>query len=89
MQPNKGEQPVPNLSGADTGVGQSLQCSDELGRILFSLASVGSRLCSIFHRKLVPSEPMPLNLAFLQLISQSAVGEVSSALDLMYSIEPF
>ena len=51
-----------------------------MGRILLSLASVGSRLCSIFDKKLVPSDPMPFNLALLQLVSQSVVVEASFAL---------
>ena len=73
------------VRSAVAGVGQILQFSDVFLRILDSLASVGSRECNNFQRKLVASEPRRLSLASLQLVSQSVVGEASSALDLMYS----
>ena len=65
---------------------QSLQFSEELGRILASLASDGRILFNNFHKKLVASLQRPLSLARLQVVSQSVEGDASSALDLMNSL---
>ena len=64
---------------------QNLQFGLEFGKILASLISVGSRRCKSFQRKEEASDPIPLILERLQLISQSLSGEASSDLDLMYS----
>ena len=67
-------------------VGQSLQNSEEFGSILFSLCSVGRIWWRSFHRNVVTSYPSPLNLALLQLVSQSVSGEESSALHFLYTL---
>ena len=71
---------------ARTGKGHVLHWSEEFGRILASLCSVGRSLWSNLQRKLVASDPRPFSLARLQLNSQSVLGENSSALDLMNSL---
>ena len=43
--------------------------------------------CSSFQRKLVASEPRPFSLARPQVSSQSVLGEDSSDLDFLYSME--
>ena len=71
------------------GVGQCLQFSEEFGRILATLSSVGRILWRSFHRKLVASEPKPFSLALLQVNSQSVPGDANSDLELMYSMVLF
>ena len=57
------------------GVGQYLHISEELGRILANLCSVGSRRCKSFHRKLVASDPDPSTLLFSSLIPSQSLTQ--------------
>ena len=68
------------------GAGQSVQLEVLFGRILDNLSSVGKRWWTNFHRKLVASDPNPFSLHLLHVLSQSFVGEESSALDMMKSL---
>ena len=68
------------------GAGQSLQLEELFGRILDNLSSVGRRWWTNLHRKLVASDPNPFSLHLLHVLSQSFVGEESSAHDMMKSI---
>ena len=60
-----------------------LYCS-ERSLVAVVTLSVGSSKWRSFQMKLVTSDPIPLYLALFQLVSQSVVGAVSLALNLMY-----